>query len=82
MIDANIIALFEMSVIYLLKYLFTIPGIASHLRCRLGYFASKGVTAYQIMPTFFEAVAILELTYILPVIATARNGASHNFKLY
>ena len=38
--------------------------------------------AYQIMPTFWEAVPILELTCKLQVIATASDGASPNRKFY
>ena len=40
------------------------------------------MTAYQIMPTFWEAVAVLELTCKLQVIATLSDGASPNGKFY
>ena len=53
-----------------------IRGIASDLKFSLTYFATKGVTAYQIMPTFREVVAVLELTCKLQVIATVSDGAS------
>ena len=46
----------------------------------VAYFATKGVTSYQIMTTFWEAVAVLKLTCELPVIATVSDGASSNRK--
>ena len=55
-------------------------GLASDLKFSLSYFATKGVTSYQIMTTFWEAVAVLELTCKLPVIATVSDGASSNRK--
>ena len=59
-----------------------VRDIASHLKFSLAHFATKGVTAYQIIPTFWEAVAILELTCKLQVTATVRDGASPNRKFY
>ena len=46
------------------------------------YFATGGLTSYQLMPIFWKAVAILELTCSLPVIAAASDGASANRKFY
>ena len=40
------------------------------------------LTAYQIMPAFWEAVAVLELTCKLQVIATVSDGASPNRMFY
>ena len=59
-----------------------VRGIAPDLKFSLGYFATKGVTAYQIMPTFWEAVTILDLICKLQVIATVSDGASPNRKFY
>eukprot|EP00794_Sanderia_malayensis_P015485 gene15485-17063_t len=59
-----------------------VRGLASDLKFSFAYFATKGVTAYQIMTTFWEAVAILELTCNLPVIAAVSDGASSNRKFY
>ena len=59
-----------------------VRGIASDLKFSLTYFTVKGVTAYQIMPTFWETVAVLELTCKLQVIATVSDGASPNRKFY
>ena len=55
-----------------------VRGIASDLKFCLAYFATKGITACQIMPTFWDAVCILELTCKLPVIAAVADGASPN----
>ena len=60
-----------------------VRGLASDLKFSLAsYFATRGVFAHQIMPTFWEAVAILELTCNLPVIAAVSDGASPNRKFY
>lgn len=58
-----------------------IREIASDFKFSLAYFATKGITSYQIMPTFWDAVAILELT-CLPVIAAVSDGACPNRKFY
>ena len=59
-----------------------IRGIASDLKFSLAYFATVGVTAVQIMTTFWKAVAILELTCNLPVIVAVSDGASPNRSFY
>ena len=59
-----------------------VRGLASDLKFSFAFFATRGVTAYQIMTTFWEAVAILELTCKLPVIAAVSDGASCNRKFY
>ena len=59
-----------------------VRGIASDLKFSLAYFATRGVTTYQIMPTFWEAVAILELRCKLQVIATVIDEALANRKFY
>ena len=62
-----------------------VRGILSDLKFSLCYFATKGVTSYQILPTFWKAVAILEQTCNLKVIAAVSDGASPNrnfFQMY
>ena len=59
-----------------------VRGLASDLKFELGYFGTKDVTAHQIMLTFWRAVAILEDTCQLPVIATVSDGASSNRAFY
>ena len=58
-----------------------VRGIASDLKFSLAYFATKGVNAYQIMPTFWEAVAILELTCKLQVIACKLQVSTTDYNL-
>ena len=59
-----------------------VRGIASDFKFSLAYFATNDMTADQIMPTFWEAVAVLELICKLQVIATVSDGASPNRKFY
>ena len=61
---------------------FYIRGIASDLKFNLAYFATGSLKSYQLMPLFWKAVAILELTCSLPVIVAASDGASANRKFY
>ncbi|XP_047122320.1 uncharacterized protein LOC124805854 [Hydra vulgaris] len=59
-----------------------IRGIACDLKFCLAYFATNGVTAMQIMPTFWKAVSILELCCNLKVIVAVSDGASPNRSFY
>ncbi|XP_012566352.2 uncharacterized protein LOC105850424 [Hydra vulgaris] len=59
-----------------------IRGIASDLKFALCHFATKGLTSFQLMPTFWEAVGVLELTCKLYVIAAVSDGAAPNRKFY
>ena len=61
---------------------FYVRGIASDLKFNLAYFATGGLKSYQLMPLFWKAVSILELTCNLPVIVTVSDGASANRKFY
>ena len=54
---------------------FLICGMCMELKFCLAYFAT---TAAQLLPLFWEAVCILELTCNLWVIAIASDGASPN----
>ena len=42
--------------------LFMVRGLATNLKTSLAYFATSTLTAVQIFPLFWEAVAILETT--------------------
>ncbi|XP_047124807.1 uncharacterized protein LOC124807192 isoform X3 [Hydra vulgaris] len=59
-----------------------IRGVAFDLKFALAYFATKGVTASQIMSTFWKAVSVLELECALKVIAAVSDGASPNRLFY
>ena len=63
-------------------FTYYIRGISSDLKFSLAYFATNGMSSYQFMSTFWEAVGILELTCNLHVIAAAADGASYNRKFY
>ena len=73
---ANVNSLATHALVYYIR------GIASDLKFSLANFAAKGITSYQIMPTFWEAVTILELSCELKVIAAVSDGASPNGKFY
>ena len=61
---------------------FMVRGIASDLKYILGYFSTENLTSYQIMPIFWKAVSILELSCNLWVCAAVSDGASPNRKFY
>ena len=61
---------------------FFIRGICTELKFSLAYFATNGVTSYQLMPLFWEAIGVLELTCDLWVIASNSDGASLNRRFY
>ena len=61
---------------------FMVRGIASDLKYILGYFSTDNLTSYQIMPVFWKAVSILELSCNLWVCAAVSDGASPNRKFY
>jgi hypothetical protein len=48
----------------------------------LGYFFTRDVVSYQLMPIFWRGIAILQLKANLNVIATICDGASPNRKFY
>ena len=57
---------------------FFVRGLATDLNFNLAYFATTGITSYQLFPLFWEAVSILELTVNLWVIGTCCDSASPN----
>ena len=61
---------------------FMVRGIASDLKYILGHFSTDNLTSYQIMPVFWKAVSILELSCNLWVCAAVSDGASPNRKFY
>ena len=61
---------------------FMVRGIARDLKCILGYFSTDNLTSYQIMPVFWKAVSILELSCSLWVCAAVSDGVSPNRKFY
>ena len=65
---------------HILVYYFR--GLCSDLKFALAYFATHGVTSFQIMTTFWKAISVLEITCKLPVITFVSDGASPNKKFY
>ena len=63
-------------------FTYYVRGISSDLKFSMAYFATNGMSSYQIMSTFWEAVGILEMTCQLYVIAAVSDGASSNRKFY
>ena len=61
---------------------FFIRGLTTNSKFSFSYFATKSVTAFQILPAFWEAVFIFEKTCKLWVIATTSDGASTNRRFY
>ena len=61
---------------------FLVMGVCTDLKFSLAYFATNGITATQLMPLFWEAVCILELTCNLWVVAATSDGASPNRSFY
>ena len=56
--------------------------MCTELKFNLAYFSTNEVTSSQLMPLFWEAVAILELSCNLWVIAATSDGASPNRSFY
>jgi hypothetical protein len=61
---------------------FYVRGIITKLQFMLGYFFTRDVVSYQLMPLFWRGVAILQLKANLNVIAAVSDGASPNCKFY
>ena len=61
---------------------FLVRGVCTELKFSLAYFATDGVTSGQLMPLFWEAVAVLEMSCNLWVIAATSDGASPNRRFY
>ena len=61
---------------------FMVKGICSKLQYVLGYFATAAITGCQLFPIFWRAVALLEITCNLFVVATTADGATANRRLF
>ena len=64
----------------LVRYIlvFFIKSLANPLSYSFATFATNGITSGQLSSLFWQAVAILEITCGLKVIACTANGASPN----
>ena len=61
---------------------FLIRSIINPLAYSFATFATSGITAFQLFPIFWKAVAILEVTCNMKVIAAVADGASPNRKFF
>ena len=61
---------------------FYVRGLATDLKYSFSYFATSCVTSFQIMPLFWRAVCLLEVSCKLKVIAAVSDGASANRKFF
>ena len=59
-----------------------LSGLCPVLKFAFAYFATHGVTSFQIMTTFWKAISNLEITCKLPVITVVPDGAPPNRKFY
>ena len=41
---------------------FMVRGVCTELKFSLAYFATDGITSYQLVPLFWEAVGVLEMS--------------------
>ena len=61
---------------------FYVGGITTKLSFMFGYFFTRNVVSFQIMPLFWRGVAILELKVNLNVVAGISDGASPNRRFF
>ena len=80
--DVNFATLEEVNELATHALVFIVQGLATDLCYSLVYFGTTGITSYQLLPLFWEAVSILELTCNLWVVATTCDGASPNRRLF
>ena len=64
---------------HVLKFL--VKSVVNPLSCSFGTFATDGITAFEIMPIFWQAIKYLERINLKVVTATA-DGASQNKKFF
>ena len=80
--DINFAVLDKVDDIATHALVFFLRGVCTELKFSLAYFATNGITSYQLMPLFWEAVCLLELSCNLWVIAATSDGASSNRRFY
>ena len=80
--ELNFAALEKVDMIASHALAFIVRGMCTELKFCLAHFATTGITAAQLMPIFWEAICVLEVTCNLWVIATTSDGASPNRRFY
>jgi hypothetical protein len=61
---------------------FLVRGLCTDMKHIVSYYFTRDVTSFQILPIFWKAVAVLELSLNLWVVATVNDGASPNRKFF
>jgi hypothetical protein len=61
---------------------FLVRGLCTDLKHVIAYYFTGDVTSYQLMPMFWKAVSVLELSLNLWVCAAVNDGASPNRKFF
>lgn len=61
---------------------FMVRDVCTELKFSLAYFATDGITSYKLMPLFWEAVGVFEMSCNLWVIASTSDGASPNRRFF
>ena len=59
---------------------FLVRGLCTDLKHVIAYYFTRDLTSFQVMPLFWEAVSVLELSLQLYVCAAVNDGASANRK--
>lgn len=61
---------------------FLVRGLCTDMKHIVSYYFTRDVISFQIMPIFWKAVAVLELSLNLWVVAAVNDGASPNRKFF
>jgi hypothetical protein len=61
---------------------FLVRGLCTDLKHIIAYFFTKDLTSFQLMPLFWRAVSVLELSLQLYVCAAVNDGALANRKFF
>ncbi len=61
---------------------FLVRGLCTDLKHVIAYYFTRDLTSFQVMPLFWEAVSVLELSLQLYVCAAVNDGASANRKFF
>lgn len=80
--EVNFAVLEKLDMVATHALVFLVRGMCTELKFVLAHFATSGITSVQLMPLFWEAICVLELTCNLWVVATTSDGASPNRRFY
>ena len=79
-VDTNYATLQDVKSLASHVLVFLIKSVVNPLSHSFATFATNGVSSFQLLPLFWKAVAILEMTCSLKLIACTADGASSNRK--